>query len=76
MAAGPPRELLVSRIATLQEAIRCHKRAIKMHRAQLQTAASELAAIEADCRARGMALEFVHPSGAGDIHGRDDRSTS
>jgi hypothetical protein len=64
---------LAARGDVLRAAVAEHKSALKRHRQQLRAAAAALAAWEAECRRRGIAV-IRQPAGEGVIHGHQPRS--
>jgi len=69
---------LGARIAHLQREKRRLKAGIKQYREALQAAATELSAIEAECRRRGLSLVITSTQSSGegvDIHGHHDERT-
>lgn len=55
----------------LRQEVKAEKRAIDQHRDALKQKAAALARFEAECRARGIPLVLVAPSGVGVVHGPD-----
>jgi hypothetical protein len=68
---SPSRETasLLEKMAAARRAVIEHKTAIRRHREQLQHHATALAALEAECRRRGIGFH-VATKGVGDLHGR------